>query len=328
MINLLKKLSPTALKIIPCGYGRMALELGYISLSIGEGDIVLYPKICCDVLMVPAHNLGVKVLFYDVDDQLRPDMESIKKLVSGNSVKAILAIHYFGFSVDLDELKQFTVANGLFLIEDAAHSFSSKQNGYPLGAVGDISILSYRKSVCVVNGAALIVNNDIALKKIDAVMEHLNTLSFQNPNSGRLNKFLHRIEILYGIPFTRIRKKNYQPEVPGVSEHQQTPYKIDTASLKIISNWNVEQEGQRRRKEYLKWVKKLNTKEFKPLFSEIDNDTVPMVAPFLTENLKADLKYFGDRRISAYPWPTLPKYVADNYPNTVETVNKIIVFQL
>ena len=78
------------------GYGRTALEFGYVLIGMKQGDEVLYPEYICDVTLVPINKLGLTVKFYPVDGGLRPDLSETRKLITGKT-KAFLSVNYFGF---------------------------------------------------------------------------------------------------------------------------------------------------------------------------------------------------------------------------------------
>ena len=70
-----------------------------------------------------------------------------------------MTVNYFGFPQPFEEIRKFCKENNLNFIEDNAHGFLSCLNGKPLGSFGDVSVVSFRKTLSTFNGAALVINN-------------------------------------------------------------------------------------------------------------------------------------------------------------------------
>ena len=68
-----------------------------------------------------------------------PSLNDITKCIT-NKTKAIVIIHYQGYSVDyLDELQKFVKEKKIYLIEDAAQAFGSFFKNKALGSFGDFA---------------------------------------------------------------------------------------------------------------------------------------------------------------------------------------------
>ena len=66
---------------------------------------------------------GAKIVFADVDsDTGNIDPAAVAAAVTSRT-KAIVAVDYAGHPAELDELKAIASRHGIYLIEDAAHSF-------------------------------------------------------------------------------------------------------------------------------------------------------------------------------------------------------------
>ena len=135
--------------------------------NVKKGDKILLPSFICRDVLSSINVLEAEAIFYDVDSKLEP-LKSLKYLPES---KAIISVNYFGFPQDLTPFNNYCNRTGSVLIEDNAHGlFSRDKNGHFLGARGDIGIFSLRKTLPLLNGAALVVNNK-------------NFLSFDGENS-------------------------------------------------------------------------------------------------------------------------------------------------
>ena len=75
--------------------------------------------------------------------------------------------NYFGFPQDLSVFSEYCKHTGALLIEDNAQGlFSKDKNGNILGTRGDFGIFSFRKTMPIFSGAALVINNNNIQSKL------------------------------------------------------------------------------------------------------------------------------------------------------------------
>jgi len=138
------------LKLIKFKKEELLLIPSYIGYTDREGSGVLDPVI--------ANNINYK--FYPLLDDLKVDISAIEKLIQSNNVKALLLIHYFGFSYcDINKIKSLCNDYDVLLIEDCAHTLYSKVNQNVLGEIGDFSFYSLHKVLPTETGGILRINN-------------------------------------------------------------------------------------------------------------------------------------------------------------------------
>ena len=141
--------------------GREALLHGLRLLDIEPGSAIVVPAYMCDSNISPLRQLGYKVIFVDINNDLSNNLEDIEFAIRKYNAKAVLAVHYFGFPSNIDELAKLCRLLQIKLIEDCAHSLLTKINGVPVGSSGHVGIYSMRKTLPVPDGGALKVNNKI-----------------------------------------------------------------------------------------------------------------------------------------------------------------------
>jgi dTDP-4-amino-4,6-dideoxygalactose transaminase len=139
--------------------GRYALAAGVKALGLADHDHVLMPSYNCGVEIDPIRHAGPGIKYYRVKQNLIADMNDLRSKIDGKT-KAILVTHYLGFPQPLDQIGAICKQHGIFLIEDCAHAFLSNDKDKPLGSFGDISIFSFRKTLPIPNGGALVINNE------------------------------------------------------------------------------------------------------------------------------------------------------------------------
>lgn len=81
---------------------------------------------------------------------------------TGRRVAAVLPVHILGHPVDLDAIRELSAAHGVPVVEDAAEGLGAQLRGRPVGALGDISCLSFNgnKIITTAGGGALVTDDD------------------------------------------------------------------------------------------------------------------------------------------------------------------------
>ena len=150
-------------------HARTALWYGLQQLPMEQGQIMLVPDYICEVVLKPLEDLGIRAMFYPVDDNFAPDWKVLEVLQSNESVHAFLLVHYFGQPQDIERAKKFCNQHKLWLIEDNAHGYGGKLNGRLLGSFGDVGISSPQKQLSILSGGILFMNG----KQINPSPEYL-----------------------------------------------------------------------------------------------------------------------------------------------------------
>lgn len=142
-------------------WGRNAIYHGLRALGLAPGDAVLVPAYHCGTLVEPILRFGAEVRFYAIRTNCAPDWVDLEARLS-DRVRAVLAIHYFGFPAPILRLREWCDARGLRLIEDCAHVLLGEADGAPLGSFGDVSVFSWRKYLPMCDGGQLLLNDPAA----------------------------------------------------------------------------------------------------------------------------------------------------------------------
>ena len=150
-----------------------ALEMAAILINIQPGDEVIIPSFTF-VSTANAFVLrGAIPVFVDINlNNLNIDVEKIEKAIT-KKTKAIIPVHYAGNSCDMRKISEIAKAYGLFVIEDAAQSILSFQNGKHNGSVGDLSTFSFHqtKNITCGEGGALVINNPKLSERAEIIRE-------------------------------------------------------------------------------------------------------------------------------------------------------------
>ncbi len=152
-----------------------ALHLSLCALGIKEGDEVIVPSLTFVATVNSVMYTGAKPVFCDVESYIRPviDPYKVEKLIT-NRTKAIVVMHYAGFSCDMDGIVNIAEKYGLKVVEDACHGPLSEYKGRKLGTIGDVGCFSFfsNKNVSTGEGGAVITDDAELYNKIKLLRSH------------------------------------------------------------------------------------------------------------------------------------------------------------
>lgn len=296
------------------GYARVALYEGLKILGIKEGDAVLMPNYICNVVAAPMHSLNIKIKFYPVDLNLKPQWDMIEKAIDKNT-KALLVVNYFGFPNDLAAARDFCKKHNLYMVEDNAHGFLSADKEKPLGSYGDISIFSFRKILPIPNGAGLLINNKLLLNRLPKIAY----LRKRNRTSRFIVKNL-LISLRDALANAGLKEEDFEEgRIKDISEEYNLPkyfIKFSRLSKFVINYINFDNIIVQRRNSYDGWLgyfAKEHTSGLKVVFPLLQANCVPFNFPVLVENQGGFIASMCRKGIGCYPWPYLPESSDENY---------------
>jgi len=179
-----------------CASGSAALDIAVGALELKRGDEVIMPSftiISCAQSLV-TH--GVTPVLIDSDYQtFNMKVEDIEAKITSKT-KAIMIVHIFGLSVDLDPILKLAKEYNLKIIEDAAEMHGQDYNGKKCGSFGDISIFSFypNKQITTGEGGMVLTNNEY----LDNRAKSLRNLCFTK------DRFVHE-ELGYNYRMTNMQ---------------------------------------------------------------------------------------------------------------------------
>ena len=137
-----------------------ALHLACIVAGVGPGDEVIVPSMTFAATANAVRYAGATPVFADLvsTSDLGIDVDRVEELI-GERTRAVIPVHYAGYSVAIDRLAELCESRGIALIEDAAHAPSAAQRrgGPRLGSLGLVGCFSFfpNKVLGVGEGGAL-----------------------------------------------------------------------------------------------------------------------------------------------------------------------------
>lgn len=146
--------------------GTSALHVAVKTLGLKKGDEVIttpYSFIASSNCLLYE---GVKPVFVDIDpNTLNMDTSLIEKAITPNT-KAILVVHIFGQSCNMDDILYLAKKYNLYIIEDACEAIGAKWEDQYVGLFGDIGVFAFypNKQITTGEGGMLVTNNEEVYK--------------------------------------------------------------------------------------------------------------------------------------------------------------------
>jgi len=148
---------------ISVGNGTDALVLALKSMGIGEGDEVITTPFTFFATAETISAVGATPVFVDVDKEtFNIDVTKIEEKITSKT-KAIMPVHIFGQSADMDEINEIAKKHNLYVIEDACQAIGGKYRGRKIGTLGDVACFSFfptKNLGCAGDGGMIVTDND------------------------------------------------------------------------------------------------------------------------------------------------------------------------
>ncbi|MFN6518472.1 MAG: DegT/DnrJ/EryC1/StrS family aminotransferase [Nostoc sp. CreGUA01] len=150
--------------------GTAALHLALQLVGVEAGDEVFCSTLTFIASANPIIYLGAKPVFIDSDRtswNMNPELlaEALERRAKkGKLPKAVVLVHLYGQSADIDPILQACNQYDIPLIEDAAEALGATYKGRSLGTFGRIGIYSFNgNKIITTSGGGMLVSEDLTL---------------------------------------------------------------------------------------------------------------------------------------------------------------------
>lgn len=143
--------------------GTAAIHLALKAAGVGEGDIVFCPTLTFSATANPIIYQNAIPVFIDSDEETwnMSPKELEKAFEKYPEVKAVLIVHLYGLSADIDKIQEICKKYNVPIIEDAAESLGTYYKGKHTGTFGDYGIFSFNgNKIITTSGGGMLVSND------------------------------------------------------------------------------------------------------------------------------------------------------------------------
>jgi len=150
-----------------------ALEMAALLINTQPGDEIIMPSYTF-VSTANAFVLrGANIIFADSGkENPNIDISNLEELIT-DKTKAIVVVHYAGFSCDMDKIMALASEHGVYVIEDAAQAIESTYKGRPLGSIGHLGGFSFHETKNIISGegGALLINDPSFIQRAEIIWE-------------------------------------------------------------------------------------------------------------------------------------------------------------
>ena len=184
--------------VITCGNGTDALQIALMSLGLKPGDEVIVPAFTYVASAEVIGLLGLIPVMVDVDyATFNVTAANLEKALSPKT-KAIIPVHLFGQSCDMEPIMQFAVKHHLYVVEDnaqaigATYTFSdgTKKHTGTIGHIGCTSFFPSKNLGCYGDGGAILTNDDVLAEQLRMIANHQYTLKVLDGKRDALKQHL------------------------------------------------------------------------------------------------------------------------------------------
>lgn len=151
--------------------GTGAIHLALKAAGVGEGDIVFCPTLTFSATANPIIYQNAMPVFIDSDyETWNIDPKALETAFEkyGDKVKAVLVVHLYGLSADMDKIMEVCNKYDVTVIEDAAESLGAYYKGKHTGTFGEFGVFSFNgnKIITTSGGGMLVSDNEEKIKKV------------------------------------------------------------------------------------------------------------------------------------------------------------------
>jgi len=177
---------------ISCANGTDALQIAMMALDLQPGDEVITPSFTYIATTEVIALLKLKPVFVDVDKRtFCIDPAAIKNAITPKT-KAIVPVHLYGHTANMEEIMAIAEEHNLFVIEDNAQAIGgdyifkdgTKKKSGTIGTVGCTSFFPSKNLGCYGDGGAMFTNDDALAEKLKMIANHGQKIKYYHEMVG------------------------------------------------------------------------------------------------------------------------------------------------
>ena len=307
--------------------GTVAIHLALEALNIGKDDEVIVPALTYIASVNPIVQVGAKPIFVDsLESSWQVDPEDIKRKITSKT-KAIMVVHLYGQSADMDSI--MTIANeyNLLVIEDSAEAFGSLYKGQHVGTFGDVGTFSFfgNKTITCGEGGMVISKDKVIYER----MKHL-----KNQGVSYDKQYWHDV-VAYNYRMTNMQASIGLAQIERATEFIGRKREIAALYKELLQDTHIEVHGEQNETLHSYWMTSIlvpnanirdklqaflkeNGIETRPLFYPVH--TMPM---YKTDESFPISENLGSRGLNLPSWPGLKNSQIELISNTIHSFYKV-----
>jgi dTDP-4-amino-4,6-dideoxygalactose transaminase len=201
---------------IGVGSGTEAIRLALISYGIGEGDEVITVPNTFFATVEAIVNTGARPVFVDIDPvTFNINTSFIEKKITSKT-KAIIPVHMYGQSVDMEPIMKVSKKYEIKIIEDSCQAHGAEYYGKKCGSIGDAGCFSFyftKNMGGYGEGGMVVTNNNEIAEKVKLYRNHGHKTKYEHSVIGynsRLDEIqaaILRVKLKYLDKYNEARRQ-------------------------------------------------------------------------------------------------------------------------
>lgn len=222
--------------------GTAALHMALKAAGVEKGDIVFCPTLTFSATANPIIYQDAIPVFIDSDKETwNMSPAALEKAFEKYNPKAVIVVHLYGLSADMDEICEICKRHNVALIEDAAESLGTTYKGKHTGTFGEYGIFSFNgnKIITTSGGGMLVSDNEERISKVRfwSTQSRDNARHYQHSELG-YNYRMSNVVAGIGRGQLKVLDKRIQQK-KYIFEYYKNEFKdIDDIEFMPINEWN------------------------------------------------------------------------------------------
>src|SRR5205809_908253 len=162
--------------------GTEALHIALAAHDIGGGNEVLIPPLTFFATASTVLQCGAKPVFVDVArDSYNLDPAKVATVITRKTA-AIMPVHLYGQTAEMDSILETARGQGILVIEDAAQAHGAEYHGKKAGNLGDTACFSFyaTKNMTTGEGGMIVTDHDEIAEKARLLRDHGQASKYQH----------------------------------------------------------------------------------------------------------------------------------------------------
>ena len=165
--------------------GTTALHIAMLAHEIGPSDEVITSPFSFIASANCALYVGARPIFVDIEpDFFTIDPAKVEERITKNT-KAIIPVHLYGQSCDMDAIVEIAKKHHLAIIEDACQAHGTTYKGRPIGSFGTACYSLYAtKNITTIEGGMLVTNDPQIAERARLLRSHGSPRNYEHVMLG------------------------------------------------------------------------------------------------------------------------------------------------
>lgn len=254
---------------ISCGNGTDALMLACMASGLKAGDKVIVPGFTYIASVEILKLLGIEPVYCDVDEHhFMLTVEHLEKAYTSDC-KALIVVHLYGQSAEMDAIIRWATERGIFVIEDNAQAIGSAclidgkmVTTGTIGHIGTTSFFPSKNLGAFGDGGALFTQNESLAQSLKMMANHgqsgkyIHDVIGVNSRLDTIQAAILSVKLKYLSQFTAARRKvaaAYDLQLKSVSPLK-IPHRIE-ASTHVFHQYTIRLENENVRAQLQNFLK-------------------------------------------------------------------------